>query len=63
MSIRNKLALMLSVAVLLLAVSAVLTVRSFRQTQRVMDRSVSLQKETALASRLTVHVTDLQRAL
>ncbi len=63
MSIRNKLVLMLSVAVLLLAVSAFLTVRSFRQTQRVMDRSVSFQKETALASRLTVHVTDLQRAL
>ncbi len=63
MSIRNKLVLMLSIAVLLLAVSAVMTIRSFRQTQRVMDRSVSLQKETALASRLTVHVTDLQRAL
>ncbi len=63
MSIRNKLALMLSVVVLLLAVSVILTVRSFRQTQRVMEQSVSLQKETAVASRLTVHVTDLERAL
>lgn len=63
MSIRNKLALMLSVGVLLLAVSVILTVRSFRQTQRVMEQSVSLEKETAVASRLTVHVTDLERAL
>ena len=43
--------------------SSILTLLSFRNAQKIMTESVSLQRIADIASRLTIHVTDLQRSL
>jgi methyl-accepting chemotaxis protein len=63
MSIKNKIVLMLVLVIVILSGSTVVTLHSFRSTRKVMEESVSLQKITAIAGRLTVHVTDRQRSL
>ncbi len=63
MSIRKKLFLMLFVVLFSLLVSGFVTLRSFRNAQKIISDSIELQKTTDIASRLTIHVTDLQRAL
>lgn len=63
MSIKNKLVLMLALVIAILSGSTFVTLHSFGSARKVMAESVSLQKITAIAGRLTVHVTDLQRSL
>jgi len=63
MTINKKLYLMFGVIILVLLLSSVIIFRSFQESQKIMAASITLQKTTSIASRLTFHVEALQGAL